>query len=204
MSGSDVAADNNDGPMRVRHASCPGRVGHRTRQRSCSRWVTTLTEAPWASVKHAVTSPRRIAALDARGNRPAGFAERQPVRDADQHRPPDSAAVRDRRLLGLPARARSRQPGAGGDDRPAARKRRPRADAAHRRAGRAGGRAAPAAVVSPTRRCIRASSTSARRARIRTARSSACRSSIAACCRACWSCRRSSRASSRRTTCACW
>ena len=35
--------------------------------------------------------------------------ERQPVRDADQRRPPDPAAIRDRRLLGLPARARSRR-----------------------------------------------------------------------------------------------
>ena len=117
---------------------------------------------------------------------------------------PDPAAVRDRRLLGLPARAGSRQPGAGGDDRPAARERRPRADAPDRGPGRAGRRAAAAAVSSPTRRRIRASSTSARPARIRTARSSACRSSIAGCCRACWSCRRSSRASSARTTSACW
>ena len=95
--------------------------------------------------------------------------QRQPLRDADQHRPPDSAAVRHRRLLGLPARARSRQPGAGRHDRPAAGERRPRPHAARRRARRPGRRAAAAAWSSPTRRRIRASSTSARPARIRTA-----------------------------------
>ena len=48
-----------------------------------------------------------VAALDARRNQPAGLAQRQPGRNADQHRPADPAAVRDRRLLGLPAGARS-------------------------------------------------------------------------------------------------
>ena len=126
---------------------------------------------------------------DARGNRPAGLAERQRLRDADQHRPPDSAPVRDRRLLGLPARARPRQPGARRHDRPAARKRRPRADAAHRRAWPAWSPSSCGRSSSPTRPRIRASSISARPAKIRTARSSACRSSTAACCRACSSCR---------------
>ena len=118
--------------------------------------------------------------------------ERQRLRNAHQHRPPDSAAVRDRRLLGLPARARSRQPGARRDHRPAAGERRPRAHAAHRRPGRPRRRAGAAAVRRRRRRRIRASSTFPRPARIRTARSSACRSSIAGCCRACSSCRRSS------------
>ena len=97
---------------------------------------------------HAVTGdhPRRGAALDARGNRAADLAERQRLRDADQHRAPDSAAVRNRRLLGLPAGARSRQSGAGRDDWPPARKRRPRPDAPLRRTGRPGGRTAAASV----------------------------------------------------------
>ena len=42
-------------------------------------------------------------ALDARGDRPARFAARERGRNALQRRPPDSAAVRDRRLLRLPA-----------------------------------------------------------------------------------------------------
>ena len=53
-------------------------------------------------------------------------------------------AVRDRRLLRLPARARSREPRAGGHDRPAARERGPRAHAAHRGAGRPRRRTGPA------------------------------------------------------------
>ncbi len=108
-----------------------------------------------------------IAALDARRNRPAGLAQRQPGGDAHQHRPPDPAAVRDRRLLGLPARAGSGEPGAGRDDRAAPRERRPRPHAAHRGPGRPGRRAAAAAGRRRRHARIRASSTSARRARIR-------------------------------------
>ena len=68
--------------------------------------------------------------MDSRRNQPARFAQRTPCRNARQHRPADSAHVRHRRLLGLPARARSREPGARGDDRPAAGERRPRPHAA--------------------------------------------------------------------------
>ena len=78
----------------------------------------------------------------------------------------DSAAVRHRRLLGLPAGARPREPRARGHHRAATRKRRPRPHAAQRGAGGPGRRAAAAAGASPTRRRIRASSTSPRRARI--------------------------------------
>src|SRR5688572_32236759 len=77
--------------------------------------------------------PRRVAALDARGNRAADLAERQRLRDADQHRAPDPAAVRNRRLLGLPAGARSGKSRAGRHDWPPARERRPRPDAPLRR-----------------------------------------------------------------------
>ena len=129
------------------------------------------------------------APLDARRNRPAGVDERQRVGNPHQHRPPDSAAVRDRRLLGLPARARSRQPRAGRDHRPARRERRPRPHAADRGPGRPGRRAACGRSSSPTPPPIPASSTFPRRARTPIARSSACRSSTAACCRACSSSR---------------
>ena len=142
----------------------------------------------------------RLAAVDARGDQPADLRARQRLRDADQRRPPDSVAVRDRRLLRLSAGAGSRQPGAGRDDRPARRERRPRPDAAHRRARRPRGRAAAAAGRRGRDDCIRGSSTSGRRARIRIGRSWACRSSIAACSRACWSSRPSSRGSSAPTT----
>ena len=89
-----------------------------------------------------------------------------PSETLDERRPSDSAAVRHRRLLGLPARARPREPGARRDDRPAARERRPRADAADRGPGGPGRRAAASRRSSPTRRRTRASSTSARPARI--------------------------------------
>ena len=68
-----------------------------------------------------------------------------PAETLDQHRSPDQAAVRYRRLLGLSAGAGSGQPGAGRHDRPAARERRPRPDAAHRRPGGPRRRAAAAA-----------------------------------------------------------
>ena len=65
----------------------------------------------------------------------------------------DPAAVRDRRLLGLSAGARSLQPGAGRDHRPAAGKRRARPHAADRRAGRAGRRSSvrPQVVADATK-----------------------------------------------------
>ena len=80
--------------------------------------------------------------MDARGNQPAGVAVRQPLRDARQRRPPDSTAVRDGRLFRVPARARSREPRARRDRRPAPRERRTRADAVDRRIGWSGRRAA--------------------------------------------------------------
>ena len=112
------------------------------------------------------------------------------VGDPQQHRPPDSAPVRHRRLLGLPARARSREPRARRDGRPA-RRRASAASACALTEGLAGlvAEQLPSRSSSPTPRRIRASSTSARPARIPIARSSACRSSIAACCRASSSCR---------------
>ena len=163
-------------------------------------FLLTAARMPLSSSDHL----RRVAALDARGNRAADFRERQRLGNADQHRPPDSAAVRHRRLLGLPARARSGQSRAGRDDRPPAGKRRPRPDAALRRPGRPGGRADAAAGLC---RCDDASALQVLPRGGRGSvpiRFSACRSSIAGCCRACSSCRRSSRASSARTTCACW
>ena len=87
-----------------------------------------------------------IAPLDARRNRSARLRQWQSVGNADQHRQPHSAALRHRRLLRLPARARPHDAGAGGHDRPAAGERRPGEDADHRRAGRAGRRAASAGV----------------------------------------------------------
>ena len=93
---------------------------------------------------------RRLGALDAGGNQPAGVGQRERLRNAQQHRPSDPAAVRDRRLLGLSARARSRQSGARGDGGPARRKRRARADASDGRAGGPGRRAACGRNSSPT------------------------------------------------------
>ena len=101
----------------------------------------------------------RLAAVDARGNRPARLRQRQRLGDAEQHRPSDSAALRDRRLLGLPARTGSDEPRARGDDRPAPRERRPRAHAAQRRPRRPGGRDSCSPRWSPTPRRTRASST---------------------------------------------
>ena len=159
------------------------------------------TEAGIEHQRHG-TPARGIVPVDARRDRTAGLRERQPRRDPGQHRPPDSAAVRDRRLLGLPAGARSRQPGAGGDRRPAAGERRPRPHApGEGLAGLVAEQVRPEFVAEATR--IRASSTFPRPARIRIARSSACRSSTAACCRACSSSRPSRRARSTPRTCGC-
>ena len=76
---------------------------------------------------------------------PPGVRKRRRRRDPLEHRPADPGAVRDRRLLGLPAGAGPIDAGAGGDDRAAARERRPDPDAADRRAGRPGRRADAAA-----------------------------------------------------------
>ena len=54
----------------------------------------------------------------------------KPAETLSQHRGADPTAVRDRRLLGLSARARPNESGLGGDGRSAAREHRPGADAA--------------------------------------------------------------------------
>ena len=89
-------------------------------------------------------------ALDARRDRPPGLGQRQPSETLTNVVHLIQRRFDDRRLLGLPARARSRQPGAGRDHRAAARQRRPRPDAAHRRARRPGRRTGAAVVVHDT------------------------------------------------------
>ena len=83
------------------------------------------------------------------------------------------------------------RPGAGRHDWPASGQRRACAHAPHRGARRPGGATGDSRRSWRTRRRIPASSTSARRAKIPIAPSSACRSSITGCSRASWSCRRS-------------
>ena len=146
---------------------------------------------------------RGLGPLDVRRNRPPDFAERQSHRDADQHRPADSAPVRDRRLLGLPARARPREPGARRHDRLAGRQHRPRPDAAHRRAGRTRG-GTTAAPVGRRRDAASALQVLPRSGRRSVSLVSGCadRRSRPAAGRA-GRCRRSSRASSRPTMCGC-
>ena len=160
-------------------------------QRSCS------SGRPHAA-HHAFSAPH------ARRNRPARLRQRKPLGDPHQHRQPDLGAVCDRRLFGLPARSRSPDARARRDRRPATRERRPGADAHHTRASRGSSPRRCGRSSCRTARRIRGSSTSARPARIRIARSSACRSSTVACCRACSSSRPPSRGPSATTTCGCW
>ena len=106
-------------------------------QRSCCK----VGHGLWRNGEHV----RRVASVGARRHRAADFRKRRRVGNPDECRPPDSKPVRDRRLLGLPARAGSGQPGTGRDDRAPGGKRRPRADAPLRGPGRARGRADAAA-----------------------------------------------------------
>ncbi len=82
---------------------------------------------------------QHIAPLDPRRDRPTCFGQRQPRRDAREHRQRHSAAIRYRRLLGLSARARSYDACVGRHYRAASGEHRPDQDANHRRTGRSGG-----------------------------------------------------------------
>ena len=117
--------------------------------------------------------------------------QRRSVGNADQHRASHSTALSDRRLLGLPARAGSLQSGARRHHRLAQRQRRPRPHAADRGSRRAGRRTARAAGRRRRDHPSALQVLSARPAKIRITRFSACRSSTAGCCRACSSSRRS-------------
>ena len=118
--------------------------------------------------------------------------------------PPDQAAVRHRRLLGLPAGAGSVEPGARRHDRAASRGRRPDPHAAHRGPGRTRRRAAAAAGRRRRHRASALQVLPRGGRRPLSTRSSASRSSTAACSWACWSSRPSSAGRSARTMCGCW
>ena len=142
--------------------------------------------------------------MDRRTTHCAYLADRQRVGDVKQCRPSHTAALRHRRLL----RRICSNPIAPTSCWPRRSACAPRASAASA-CGCSEGLAGLVAEQlrpqsSPTRPRIRASSTSARPARIPIARSSASPSSIAACCRACSSCRPPSRASSAPRTSRCW
>ena len=150
----------------------------------------------------AASDLHRRTALDARGDRPARVAARATRPKRCRTSSTDSAALRHRRLLRVPARARPRESGPRGDRRPPPGKRRPHPDAVVRRPRRARRRAARAPM---RRRRGHASALQVlprgRRGRIN--RSSACRWSIAGCCRACWWSRPPSRAASPTKTSGC-